>query len=284
LADALQGANIVDVGSVDTAKIKFTAGNATIYQIAVPRNAGCATNNANIVVTQGGCNGNVDAAGNNLYIVSGFAAGDEIELLIEGVEDGDKVVITPMNDYCLAGDVSTDIVLHDNVAPTTVLQESYGLGNDTNGSAGTVSYGDGGELAGIGTDATVGTPYLAITAGLLDNLDANGNQIMTVGMNGSDNTLDKELIALNTKYDDDDDDATPDVQITNAYDTLAWASMKRERTMGVAFSENINLIGIPSVSNIDDATLSGWKANNDVRYKEELQADEIKWYGVGIVQ
>jgi len=263
LADALVG-NDGDVVSVDTAKIKFTAGKATIYQISVPENAGCTTNNANITVTQGGCNGKVDAAGNNVYIVSGFSEGDEISLLVDGVKDGDKVVVTPMNDYCLAGDVSTEIPLHDNVPPTTVLQNSYtGENLIADGIEAIVPFGEGGELTDPDQgDGTLGLPSLYLTPGLLDNLDKDGKDIFGADNITGDETLYQELYVKRAKDNNYSVGAT-DYDVI--YDATAYVDFSDElaRTIGVAFSENVDLTGV--TPSFGAASVSNYRAANDIK-------------------
>jgi hypothetical protein len=258
LAQELLESTDVTIDDISTAKIKFVAGNASSYEITVPRNSTCSTDNANITVTNAGCNGSQPAGGPKVWTVSGFKEGDEIALLISDVEDGDKVVITPKNDYCLSGDVTSEIVLHDNVAPTTVLQNSYVGGDIVGGRAAVVPFGEGGELTnGYTNNVGLGVPSLYITPGALDNLDKNGNNIL--GANNhvqGDETLYRELYIHNYA----DNNYTGE-SVYDATDYKKFATML-SRDIGVAFSEDVSLEGVtPSFAG---ASVTGYKVVNNV--------------------
>lgn len=271
LGTAALGAAVTMV--TDVPRVTITPSGAAAYNFKLTRNN--VDQNlafANFTV-QGGAtvatptNGAVNANGTTTTLLTPASPADvtPVEFIVttaSNIRPGDVVTITPIDDLGYVG-TPTTLTIADNVAPTTVLQRSYGLGNDTNLGNTVVKFGDGGELAESAGSITVGTPYLRVTAGLLDNENAAGATV--TGVIPSDNLLDTELFAKNTV-----NTTTSAAYISGlpVYDTTAWtaftASPSLTRTIGVAFSENIDLNGItPATTNIA-STLSGWTLNNDV--------------------
>jgi len=280
----------------DVPRITFTPNTdapAAAYQISVTRNGAVVDLNNGITV-QGGNSvatvvandiDNADLDGDattgtkeNIVITptnSSSIESIEFTIATATVQVGDILTITPLDDLGYAGS-STPYTLADNVAPTTILQRSYGLGNSTNANNTVVKFGDGGELADTAGDITVGTPYLVITAGLLDNLNASGAAV--TGIVASDNKLTKELYGKNAV-----NTTTNKAYIAEAkgiYDTSAWAAFNTDasltRTMGVSFSEDVALIEgkTPATTNVT-ATLSDWKNNSDVVINDDNGAVNV---------
>ncbi len=271
LGNAALGVLNVQV-EANVARVTFEPTKAAAYIISLSRNGTAQSIQGNVLLQGGATVGTIaNSTANATDVIFTPANTNDttpVELALSAlanVRPNDLLTITPVDELGYTG-TSQAITLVDNVEPTTVLQNAYGLGNDTNASNTVVQFGAGGELADNTGSITAGTPILNITAALLDNLDAAG-QVAT-GVITPDNTLGQELFALSTAFDHDNNANTANQTLFasgfNVYDTVAYAAMNRTRTIGVAFSEDIDLNGTtPSTSNISD-TLSGWKANNDV--------------------
>ncbi len=257
----------MDFVYTDAARIKFTAGKATVYEVTVPKGINCDTGNKDLgyIVTEGSCIN--DVAGTSKYLVSGFAEGDEIDIVLVGdafdiigdeLKHGDQVVITPVNDLCIPGTAGT-VVLQDNVAPTTVLQNSYIGGTVADGISQIVPFGEGGELANVyGVQSGMGLPALYITPGLLDNLDGSGNNILEANQFvAADETLEQELYIHNIA----DNNYTVADKIYDATDWDIFATMLT-RNVGVSFSENVDLTGV--TPEFSGASVSGYTVANNI--------------------
>src|SRR5690554_4730581 len=186
----------------------------------------------------------------------------ELDLILKAaagnVEHGDHVVIASVNDLGILV-ATTSLVLEDKVAPTTVLQTNYSLGDQTSAVT-QPNYGDGGELAENGS-ASLGTPLFNVTARLLT--PQIGDAPLPVA-----NTW-KALTDLVDKDDITGNKQVSDTGLTGyaLYDATAWNAWSnitdaRTRNVGIAFSESIALSGTPTY----DGTvgLSGWAAQNNV--------------------
>lgn len=242
----------------DMARISFVPSGATSYNLKLVNSNGNVQdiNNSLVIIQNRSDIGNRTNNQNGTITLSlnDIASTDAVEMTISGVSQNQIFSITPMDELGYVGAVNT-ITLKDNVVPTTVLQPSYGLGG-TNASARVLSFGDGGELSSGGTEAQSGTPLLAITAGLLDNLDAQGTKV-TGSTVISDGMLTQELYSKS---------GDSQVIAMNMYDTIAYGKMLKNRTIGIAFSENISLSKKPETT---ITTLSAWKANNDVTINDK---------------
>jgi hypothetical protein len=254
--------------NTNVARVSFVPSNAASYIIALTRNTTPVSIQGNLLlqggITTGTLTNLVGNANNVIFTPTDAKSTEAVEIVLQtaiNARPNDILTITPVDELGYVG-TENAITLKDNVVPTTVLQPSYGLGGNTNSSNTVVKFGDGGELAESSGSAKAGTPYLAITAGLLDNLNAAGAHV--TGVVPSDNTLSKELYALNTYFDDDNDANTPKIQLQNIYDSTAFKAMKRERTIGVAFSEDVDLNGTTPLTTNISTTLNAWKNNNDV--------------------
>ena len=206
-----------------------------------------------------------------------------IEFVIsDGVSEvGDDVRITPLDELDYMG-TPTNVTLVDNVAPTTVLQYAYGLGDNSNSSDTVVQYGRGGEISENSGSKLVGTPYLPVTPGLLDNLDKKGNALKATSTdNGADQKLGYEIGNKNTintttkkPYIDGKESAQ--------YDTAGWAAFNTDaslaRTVGIAFSEDIDLNGMTKPAYNGTVTVNNAVVNNNVvktsRYNPTITIDE----------
>src|SRR5690554_219556 len=186
----------------------------------------------------------------------------ELDLILKAaagnVEHGDHVVIASVNDLGILV-ATTSLVLEDKVAPTTVLQTNYGLGDKTNAVT-QPNYGDGGELAENGS-ASLGTPLFNVTARLLTP------QIDDAPLPVADTW--KALTDLVDK-DDDGTKQVSDAGLTGyaLYDANAWTAWNgiadaRTRNVGIAFSESIALTGTPAYTG-NVGLLSDWTAQNNV--------------------
>jgi len=189
---------------------------------------------------------------------------NNVEIYLNNVIPTDVVTITSTDSLGYMG-TPYSITLKDTVPPTTILQKSYYAGTATAGesSAGViVDYGDGGELSNTQNTLTVGTPYLAITNSLLDNQDANGEDVSTGTT--ADKTLKTELYNLSVI---DTTTGIPYINGTGMYDAEAFSKFnidtKLQRRIGVAFSEDVNLTGTPVYSGTN-ISLSNFTVNNDV--------------------
>ncbi|WP_428738746.1 beta strand repeat-containing protein [Sulfurimonas sp.] len=265
LAQAL-GASGVTVGQT---RITFTPTGAYGYFVQVTDKSATAKVQSNVIGVTDALTDNIDTT--NSADFDGTATltllptdTNPVEVYLSNVEPTDIVTITPFDSLGYMGTAVT-ITLEDNVAPTTILQKSYFAGtatSDENSSGTVVQFGDGGELADTNGELVVGTPYLALNNSLLDNEDASGENVST-GVT-PDQTLKTELFDLSVI---DDDTSLPYIDGTGAYDAQAIAAFNQDsalaRTMGVAFSEDIETIGSTPTFN-GTATVDGWTINNDV--------------------
>lgn len=175
------------------------------------------------------------------------------------IEHGDRVVIASVND--LGIDVATtSLVLEDKVAPTTVIQTNYGLGDKTNAVT-QPNYGDGGELAENGL-ASLGTPLFNVTARLLTP------QVDDAPLPVADTW--KALTDLVDKNANTGNKQVSDAGLAGyaLYDATAWTAWNgiadaRTRNVGIAFSESIALTGTPAYDG-SASLLSNWTAQNNV--------------------
>ncbi len=260
----------------DNALVEFTATNASYYYLNVTDADGNdVVDVISETILQGGTFGTnpdadtrrIDPDGN------GFA----ITVLVgDSVAPGYTVTITPYDDFGYAG-TANSITLVDNVAPTTILQTSYGVGNEDNGSVTSLQYGDGGEQVAV-ADVTPGTPYLDLTPRLLGQVDGTDDgseddvnyvetfealyEFNTVNPVGSSNTT----VTAGDQFID---------EATNIYDANAWseylANFDFTRSLGVAFSEDISLTASAPVFTAAGTASAptNFVANNDVTIDDD---------------
>ena len=257
--------------AVDVARISFTPSNAAYYVMDVTSGGvkdSAATVNGN--VTNASAELDWDTTVVNQFTVTG-ATGD-VAVTLASASIDDVVTITPYDDFGYAG-TATSVTIADNVKPRTILQSSYGenLGTDHDGVV-VPTFGDGGELSQIGSE-NVGVPYIAISAGLLDNLDTNGDAVAGTAAS-HDNALTEELMAHNevdSTTTASGCDVTPCTidKADGVYDATAWTvfSAALARTVGISMSEDVSVTGTPATTGIT-VGLSNWTASNDVTVQD----------------
>ena len=263
----------------DEARIQFTPAGAFEYDINVTRGSSL-VGVALGAITGATSNVNITTAYNSSIKGSEFnlTDGNVVEFVLNDVRPGDVVTITPADELGYAGNPAS-ITLADNVAPTTVLQKSYHNGATTsgnNGSGAVAAFGQGGELSDIAVNAAVGTPYLGINPGLLDNLTSAN--LVASGAAKADKALTKELLAHNVI----DTTQTPNVAYIiegkNTYDQTAYDVFEANlaRKVGVAFSEPVALgtsstsflSGLVTVSEINNGVAV--QVNDNINERADL--------------
>lgn len=255
----------------DNALVTFTSTNASYYYLNVTDAAGNNVVNAITESIKEGATFGADPDGDTRRI-DPDAEGITISVLVaDSVEPGYVVTITPYDDFGYAG-TPNSITLVDNVAPTTILQTSYGVGNEESGRVTSLQFGDGGEQAGL-ANVTPGTPYYDLTPRLLGQADGT-----TTGTEGDVNYVRsfEALYKLNAVNPAGSANTTTTIgdqfipEAGNIYDTTAWAAylvgFDFSRTLGVAFSEDIALTGnAPAFTAVGSASVpSNFVVNNDV--------------------
>ncbi len=243
----------------DTAAFTFTTGESRFYIVKVDGAGSPDKAFSERALTTGASNNGVAAAYNNaleIELDTNFTG--DVTMLIDGVEAGDTVVITPLDDFDVEG-ASASLLLTDTVAPTTVIQNSYGINEQI--EAVSPVFGDGGEISGAGGGA-LGSPYWNITPRLL----VPANNGIPVQAGDIWNSLTDGNEADPTTLVDFVDNTTNlgTGQAYSAAAMTAWLSVaaNRQRTVGVAFSEDVTLVGTPAFSGTG-ATLSGFAVQND---------------------
>lgn len=248
----------------DQALIKFTPNEASGYIIQIRDELGNnVTNYANItdlsdnVVTLL----NVGTTGQAITL----SDSNEVALVLNAVEAGWTVAIIPVDDLGYAFGTPNTTTLADLVPPTTVPQTSYGVTDTSDYLVTGETFGEGGELVNEG-DVQGGTPYLNITAQLLDNLSADGTP--TLATANDDDSLIAELTENNTV---DSSTGLPYITGANApYDPVAYTAMASAaaRSMGVAFSEDIARLADPAYSG-SVGLVSNWAVANDITQNDK---------------
>jgi len=296
-AEERKGALVVALGGAgvegDVARLSFTPVNASYYDIAVTDTGGAdqlaynaggaSTGTATLTldtntdqVTGAGI-----ASGTDFRIEDLNGSTAQLELVLATVEPGMTVTITPYDDFGYAG-TPNSLVLIDNVAPTAVLQNSYGVTPTNSSDTTSVTFGDGGELSNIGT-STVGLPILNVTPQLLDNLEADNDgdgNFDNINEDGvADDHLQFELMENNAV----DTAGTGSAYLTPAaigpYDATAYAAMVDAavsgRTIGFSISEDAALTGTAPAFSGTNSTLSGYAVSNDVTVQDDGAAVNV---------
>lgn len=286
LANALNAGSTV---TADVTRVRFTPVDASRYEIKVLDEDGI-----NLLDYQGtstplagtpvitldtnpddvtdNLNGNGTSSVFELTDIDGSTS--VLELVIENVKPGYSVEVTPYDDLNYSGSLNV-LTLLDNVEPTTVIQDSYGVTPDNSGVVTSVSFGDGGELSNTGS-ATVGTPYLNVTPQLIDNLDADGDIVLDpgTGSNADDDSYAEELYARNTEVTPNTNPRTNYLDaIANTYDATGYTAMAADlaRTIGVAMSEDVASLGTPTYTGA--AAVSNYTILNDVNIADGSDLD-----------
>jgi len=204
-------------------------------------------------------------------------SGSTWSVSVPGAEHGDEVVVTPTAAFNIIGTPIT-VTLEDKVAPTTVIQDSYNyadtFGDDyVNSVAADSGFANGGELSQIGTSGSEGSPILYVTPRLFAKDEANDD----------DANFNNRQDVFRTLAEGNTADTNGDAYVTSnrnfVYDVNAienWAPISA--TVGVAFSENINLVTGESVdfsvaNTTASTTLSDFTANNSQRNEDYVAND-----------
>lgn len=217
--------------------------------------------------------------------VSDVAEGEAVYLVVQGVEPGDIVTITPFDQFGYEGQTAS-LTLEDNVAPTTVLQKAYGVNADNNnGSVSSLQYGNGGEQSST-PDVEPGIPFLNITPRMLSVVDGTSDGTEELGVEGLltlkplfDLNLVNDIADSNDRgeyfIDELDFDAanipgsTPGIYDAVAYTAWIGDTTARTRSIGVAMSENVELTGTDPVVDTLNAGLSNFVANSNVNIEDD---------------
>ena len=236
--------------NLDVARISFIPSiDASYYILSLERN------NTSIILPEnlllygasdtGIISNDPNSSNNLIFTPDDIDSQTPVEIVILESKPLDIFTITPVDKLEYIG-ISNTITLRDNVPPTTVLQSYYRVDSNTSNT----------------------TPILYVASKLLDNLDANGTEVTDIIP--SDNSLLKELYALNTSYDDNG----TTTQFTTMYDTVAFPAMSKTRTVDVTFSEEINLIVTPTVTN-GTSMLSGWTTDTNSTDIVKFTVDDV---------
>ena len=269
LSNELGGGTVI----VNTARVTFTAADANSYVVSVTDKSGTpkaitAVDGVLNALTYDGVTmplgTNDQDFGDTLPtdpLIISPDANVTVEIALNGVEPTDVVLITPTDSLGYPG-TAKRIELVDNVVPTTILQKSFLSGTPTVETGGTTAqFGDGGELSQNNDGSTIGAPYLSINPGLLNDLDGNGENVNDGATR--DASLQEELMVYNTI------NATSGTnwisKASEIYDATAFIQFntRLNRTIGVAFSEDVNLTGTPATTGFV-ATVNNAQAYNDV--------------------
>ena len=255
----------------NVARISFAPTSASKYEMKVYNANGAdagTVNSAKFVGVEQGSTGSAFKAD---------GTGTVIEAVLTNVEPGYSVEITPFDELGYPGN-SHSMMLVDNVAPTTILQDSYGIlvtdeGNSDSSGVVSLEYGDGGEQAS-GEEVNVGAPYFNLTPRLLGQVDGTddgandeSDDINTfVGMYEL-NTKNKHASDVISNKDPEEHYIDPDL---NIYDANAYASYvasgekvdgesgQLRRTVSVAFSEDVTLTAAPVFDGVSaDSIVAG---------------------------
>ncbi len=258
LANALAdtaGLDPVDI-AVDVAHISFAPTTAAQYTIAVLNDKGEVANDAVVEFTQGVDSSKTTDLGEHVQQIAVDGSALNVEFTVAKVKPNYMVVVTPLNHLGYEGNAAT-VVLKDHVGPTTILQDAYGVlaldeGDTDSGSIVGRIYGDGGEQASTST-AKIGTPYLNLTPRLLGEVDGTET--------GPNNKVEQintfvRLYELNTVNSSDTEIASkqpgeeyinPDDNVYDANAYTSYVSLDQfNRNIAVAFSEDVQLTGVPA--------------------------------------
>jgi hypothetical protein len=196
---------------------------------------------------------------------------------VPGAEHGDEVTVTPTAAFGIVGTPIT-VILEDKVAPTTVIQDSYNYADTfgdqyVNAIAADAGFANGGELSQIGTSGSEGSPILYVTPRLFAKDEANND----------DANFNNRPDVFRTLAEGNTADTNGDAFVTSnrnfVYDVNAIANWgPTSATVGVAFSENINLVTSESVefsvaNTTPSTTLTDFTANNSQRNEDYVAND-----------
>lgn len=247
--------------NVGAARLSFEPTDVEEYTIEVLDEQGIARN-AVALLSADPLSSNMDLAGsyspmaNRVTVPLMDSHTGDAFFMLDGVEPGWTVRIYETDSLGNNGQ-PIEVALADTVAPTTVLQNSYGFNAEGTTGEIAVTYGDGGELA-QSEESQLGMPRLHVTPYLFAAQDG------TVATTDQGAALDPLFEGKQTKPVDglplDDGQAS--------YDATAFTGWPAQaRTVGVAFSENVAVTGTPTYNGA--VTVNGFEANNDVTVNDQ---------------
>lgn len=285
----LAGAIAATVGYIDdtsveanAAGIEFVSTVADYYEMDVIGSNGLSKFNG--LVNKRLVGATFDGGVANRF-VSDVSLGEKVYLVVQGVEPDDIVTITPYDQFGYSGQTAS-LTLKDNVAPTTVLQNAYGVNADNNnGSVTSLQYGNGGEQSST-PEVEPGIPFLNITPRMLSVVDGTSDGTEELGVEGLltlkplfDLNLVNDIADSNNRgeyfIDELDFDAanipgsTPGIYDAVAYSAWIGDTSARTRTIGVAMSENVELTETDPVVDTLSASLTNFVANNNVNIEDD---------------
>jgi hypothetical protein len=261
---------------VDRARVHFDIATATTYNLSLKDVDGITqTFNTGLIGTIGNNTAGLALANHGtlpnvvqLTVTPSAFNGPTVEVLLDSISPNDVLTIASVSSFGTS-DASASLTLVDQIAPTTVLQNSYGVAVAGSGAMSQVntSYGDGGELSSSVT-STFGAPYLNVTPFLLT---PQANTSLPLPRSETWDTL-KDLFETditNATSGDLEMDTTSNLTDQTAYNATAIAGWSvGSRTVGVAFSEEVAVdgTGLAASAGVTAFTtsLTGFVANANV--------------------
>lgn len=222
-----------DIDSTTTARVQWAINNSVNYSVVRLRDGWSNSYN------------NGDA-------VSGMISVD-----FNDAEPGDLIQVTATD--ALGAQFTSVVELVDHVGPIPVLQDAY-VYQDVLTTQSVVA-GDGGELYVTTTGNTLVGPVFPVNRGLLTDPQTyaqNGGSARDARNFGFEDFIVGGQIIM---AQDDYQAATGDAMYESGSAATAWLA-SRNVEMGIAFSEDITLVGTPSYTG--SASLSGWMVANDI--------------------
>lgn len=262
-------------GALDISNLNGQAGTTDVLltQLAAAK-GGTATVQDNVAVIVGSMG---NASGIQASTGTVTTGGGDYEVVVLGASHGQTVTMTPTAAFNIIG-TPFSVTLEDKVRPTTVLQDAYdyadtfGAAHVTTDGVDDPTFGDGAELANIGTSAVPGAPTYYVTPRLFAQ-DRAGDRDAAYNNRPDQFRALAQLNTLNTA-------ATPAPYVTSTtnfvYDVNAWAAWAGEvRTIGFALDENVEILAAttPSFSMESGAvtsTLTDFTVNNAVVTEDYL--------------
>ncbi len=276
------GIGLNDGVETNVARVSFTPSNAAYYRYWVLDGNDAVETNIEIDDASSPDAQTIDTTSNFSVLSSGAGFGiigakddsdfsdfasTNVAFLVRGVAPGQTIYVQSMDEFGNEGSV-TSVVLADNVAATTGLQDAYEeLDLQSSSTIFGEQYGNGAELANPDAVALVGLPLLNINSGMLADQD-----IVT------DSTPDLSNLYESNFSDEENNNeayisANSEIYDKTAYD--AWSQLA-SRTIAVSFTENLawtvadaddtNLPAALENSPTTDAVteLTGWTIMNDI--------------------
>ncbi len=281
LGSALTGSTI-DV-STDWASVKFTpAPNVDTYLISIPSGSSFRAN----------CDTPSNICAQEVFTGIAYVADTTKDATfgVSGVSVGEKVKITPVDDFGYQGTAFT-VTLNDCAKPTIALQTAYGVCNTSEGVAALVAYGAGAELSDEGSAGQFAHIIYPVTPRMLGRQEAVPYSSSTTYTPATPIPADGlvEPITIWDLYTRDTvcDTTTNDCQYasgdvaninlafarTDVYDAHAFDSYLPSRRLGLAVTEDLGSINTASFAYNGTVTLNNWAFLNDVYRQDTYQAN-----------